>query len=150
MKKMLLMGLLILNLNAETIRVQVYKSQPVYEDVKVKIPYKECYNEYVKDNSATAPLIGGVVGGILGHQVGKGSGKTAATVAGAIIGTMVGDNIGNNNEEVYKEVKKCKTVYKTEIRNRLIGYENYANFYGRTIKKFYEKPLDYIEISINY
>ncbi|NOX15706.1 MAG: glycine zipper 2TM domain-containing protein [Epsilonproteobacteria bacterium] len=135
--------------------VRVIKSSPQYRTVTTRTPYQECWNEQVpvnsnNENGTIGALIGGVAGGILGHQVGGGSGKTAATVGGAIIGTLVGKNLSENQNSVttYKNQRKCVTKYDERSSEKFIGYRNIANYKGRTIVKFSDRPLRRIRLNI--
>ncbi len=163
MKKIFIPALVIMisiPLLAETISfsdsVRVIKSSPQYRTVTTRTPYQECWNEQVPVNSnnngsgTIGALIGGVAGGILGHQVGGGSGKTAATVGGAIIGTLVGKNLSGNQNSgtTYQTQRKCVTKYNEKTSDRFIGYKNIANYKGRTIVKYSDRPLRRIRLNI--
>src|SRR5210317_1334643 len=58
---------------------RVIKATPIYREVRVTDPVRECWDEPVihtrKHKSAEGMLAGGIIGGIVGHQVGKGRGK---------------------------------------------------------------------------
>ena len=138
--------------------VRVIKSSPEYRTVTTRTPYQECWDEQVpvsSDNSANdniGALIGGVAGGILGHQVGGGSGKTAATVGGAIIGTLVGKNLSqgqNSGTTTYRTQKKCVTKYDERSSEKFVGYKNIANYRGKTIVKYSDRPLHRIRLRIS-
>ncbi len=136
--------------------VEVTRSTPEYRTVTTRTPYQECWDEQVpvnsnNTNSNIGALIGGVAGGILGHQVGGGSGKTAATVGGAIIGTLVGKNLAENqnNSTTYQTQRKCVTKYEEKNSQILTGYRNEANYNGKTIIKYSNRPLNTIILHIN-
>jgi len=164
MKKIFIPALAIIisaPLFAETISfndsVRVIKSSPEYRTVTKRTPYQECWNEQVPVssnngvNNNVGALIGGVAGGILGHQVGGGSGKTAATVGGAIIGTLVGKNLSqnqNNGGITYQNQRKCVTKYDERSSEKFVGYKNIANYKGRTIVKYSDRPLRRIRLNI--
>ncbi len=138
-----------------TERVRVIKSTPEYRTVTKRIPYQECWDERVPVNQGNTDetvgsLIGGVAGGILGHQIGGGSGKTAATVGGAIIGTLVGKNLASNSNSAptYKTQRKCVTKYEERTSDKFVGYRNIARYKGRTITKYSNEPLKYINLNI--
>ena len=145
---------------AETISfndsVRVIKSSPQYRTVTTRTPYQECWDEQVPvssnnyGNNNIGALIGGVAGGILGHQVGGGSGKTAATVGGAIIGTLVGKNLSSNQNSgtTYQNQRKCVTKYNERSSEKFVGYKNIANYKGRTIVKYSDRPLRRIRLNI--
>lgn len=163
MKKIFIPALAIMisiPLFAETISfsdsVRVIKSSPQYRTVTTRTPYQECWNEQVPvssnnyGNNNIGALIGGVAGGILGHQVGGGSGKTAATVGGAIIGTLVGKNLSSNQNSgtTYQNQRKCVTKYNERSSEKFVGYKNIANYKGRTIVKYSDRPLRRINLNI--
>jgi len=152
------------SLFAETISygdsVRVIKSSPEYRTVTTRTPYQECWDEQVPvssnnnvGNDNVGALIGGVAGGILGHQVGGGSGKTAATVGGAIIGTLVGKNLSSNNqnynEPTYQKQRRCVTKYEERASEKFIGYKNIANYKGKRIVKYSDRPLHRIRLHIS-
>ena len=152
------------SLFAETISytdsVRVIKSNPEYRTVTTRTPYQECWDEQVPVSSNNnvgqdnvGALLGGVAGGILGHQVGGGSGKTAATVGGAIIGTLVGKNLSsgnqNYNEPRYQNQRKCVTKYEERASEKFVGYKNIANYKGKTIVKYSDRPLHRIRLHIS-
>ncbi len=138
--------------------VRVIKSSPQYRTVTTRTPYQECWDEQVPVSSNSGvndnigALIGGVAGGILGHQVGGGSGKTAATVGGAIIGTLVGKNLSqgqNSGTTTYRTQKKCVTKYDERSSEKFVGYKNIANYRGKTIVKYSDRPLNRIRLRIS-
>ncbi len=157
-----MMGIAAMSLSAESIRfsdsVPVIKSEPVYKVVTKRTPYQECWDEQVpvtqgsSNDDTIGALIGGVAGGILGHQVGGGSGKTAATVGGAIIGTLVGKNLASRNSNppttTYTTQRKCVTKYNESEEEKFIGYKNVANYKGKTIIKYSQKPLNRIHLNV--
>lgn len=132
-------------------RVPVYKSVEMTRVVTKRVPYEECWDEEVPEESSDDTLgaiIGGAAGGIIGHQVGGGSGKTAATVGGAIIGTLIGKNLAQKSARPgYRLVKRCRTRYK-ESRERIVEYKNYAKILGRKIVRYSDEPLDYIRVRV--
>src|SRR5687767_14832755 len=88
--------------HAEYDYARVVDVDPIYRQVRVSVPRRECWNEtryeevrYSRDrrseHRAAGPMIlGGVIGAAIGNQIGSGDGRRAATVAGAIIGSAVG------------------------------------------------------------
>jgi len=161
MKKIILIPILAsaMFLNAESINysdsVRVITSEPIHKNIITRTPYQECWDEEVTSNnsgsnSPLGALIGGVAGGILGHQVGGGSGKTAATVGGAIVGTLVGKNLSEkNNGRSSSMQRRCVTKYQERSEDKLVGYKNIANYKGKTITKYSDRPLRRIHLSIS-
>jgi uncharacterized protein YcfJ len=163
MKKLLLIPCLFLGLtlSAESITysdsVNVITSEPIYKTITTRTPYQECWDEEVTSSSSgespLGALIGGVAGGILGNQVGGGSGKTAATVGGAIVGTLVGKNLSERNTGSTSNMqRRCVTKYQEQSAEKLVGYKNIANYKGKTITKYSDRPLEriHLSISVNY
>lgn len=94
---------------------RVVDVRPVYKQVAVRKPHKECRTEYQSHNthyegqsyqsydsgrsqrrgSNASPLLGAIVGGAIGNRLGRYSGSSGgrigATIAGAVIGTVVGN-----------------------------------------------------------
>jgi len=139
-----------------TEEAKVIRTSPVYKTTTTKTPYEQCWDEKVQvvqeqSSSGIGKLLGGITGGILGNQIGGGNGKTVATIGGAIVGTVVGDNLSQNKQtgSYYETVRKCVTNYTSQIEDRLIGYNNIANYKGQKIEKFSEKKLTMIPIQVN-
>ena len=130
--------------------VPVYNSEPIYKNVVISTPHRECWEETVKvgdNDKVVGGVIGGAAGGILGHQVGGGHGKDVATVAGAIIGTIVGSNMADDRPE-YKTVTKCKTVYDSHTERKKVGYKNYFEYNGKTMYKIFSRPLSVVRVKV--
>nr|MDJ0828183.1 glycine zipper 2TM domain-containing protein [Rhodobacter sp.] len=73
---------------------RVIDVRPIYREVEVSSPLRECYEVPVyhterHHKSAGGMLAGGIIGGIIGHQIGDGSGQKIATA----VGTLVGDDL---------------------------------------------------------
>jgi len=135
---------------------KVIRTSPVYKTITKKTPYEECWDERIQvvqqqSSSGLGTLLGGITGGILGNQVGGGNGKTVATIGGAIVGSVVGNNLSKDSQSSsqYETVRKCVTKYTSQIEDRLIGYNNIANYKGQKIEKFSETKLTMIQIQVN-
>ena len=69
---------------------RVTSVQPIYREVEVSRPVRECWEEPVyhtrshSQRSAGGMLVGGLVGGFIGHQLGRGNARKVATVIGTI------------------------------------------------------------------
>jgi uncharacterized protein YcfJ len=159
MKKIILIPILAfsMSLSANSIKynetVDVIKSEPIHKTIITRTPYQECWDEEVTSNSSEespiGALIGGVAGGILGNQIGGGSGKTAATVGGAIVGTLVGKNLSEKGNHPSTTVqRRCVTKYQEHSEEKLVGYKNIADYKGKTIVKYSDRPLDKIRLRI--
>ncbi|MBT3203518.1 MAG: glycine zipper 2TM domain-containing protein [Gammaproteobacteria bacterium] len=115
---------------------------PVYREVKINKPVKECWSEparYSKrdryvDKSAGATLAGGLIGGIIGHQFGKGRGNKLATAVGTIIGAQVGHDSNRGQ-------------YDTASFNRHTRYEQHCE---TTNHVSYEEVVDSYRVKYRY
>ncbi len=137
----------------ETDYAQVISSRPIYSQVRVSEPRRECWDERVTyrdsyrgggrgsafDNTAGA-VLGGVIGGAAGHQLSEGSGKQIATAIGALIGASVGSNAVRNSysrgDDDYRErvayEPRCRTVEDSRYEERIEGYDVTYRYNGRT------------------
>lgn len=159
---MMLIGLLtIVQANevgfSETEYVKVFKSTPIYSDVRRRIPHEVCEEVMIKTNDKTSnngtagAIVGGIIGGVLGHQIGGGSGKTAATIGGATIGTLIGHNAAAEDSIAqYEKVRRCSTQYEYVTEKIITGYTNYVHFKGKDIAKVTSEPIKEIKITHEY
>lgn len=124
--------------------------QPLYREVRIEEPRRECYDErvvyqerderdgYWLDNGRAGGLVGAIAGGVAGHQFGKGRGKDAATVLGAIIGAGVGQRVAYQNSAPRQTIERvayeerCRTVSNYRIEQRVEGYDVTYRYGGRT------------------
>lgn len=140
--------------------INVSSSVPAYTTVNEEIPSERCQDVKEQVNSGTqnadvvGAVAGGALGGVLGHNVGGGKGKTAATVGGAIIGVLAGQNIGSKyntpQNDSYRIVRKCETVYSTKTRQVVSGYTNIAKLKGQEIRIESDQPLKKIPVTVTY
>jgi uncharacterized protein YcfJ len=155
MKKLLLISILGLSLNAETMNftqnVRVSSSNPVYENRVTREPYQECWDQQVSSRQDPGgAIVGGVIGGVLGHQIGGGHGKDIATAGGAILGSIIGSGQTRSQTRIQRN---CQTKYKVSSRQRVfVGYNNIGYYKGRKVVKFSNRRLNYIplHISVSY
>ena len=115
----------------------VLESRPVYREVRVSEPVRECWDEPVyhtqrQHKSVGGMLAGGLIGGVIGHQVGSGRGNKVATALGTLIGAKIGHDAING-----------------EVQNRRIiaGYDEHCNIADRVS---YEQVLDGYDVSYEY
>lgn len=163
--------------HAEYDYARVVDVDPIYRQVRVSVPRRECWNEtryeevdypqdrrYEPQRSSAGPVIlGGIVGAVLGHQVGRGSGQRAATVAGAIIGSAVGHDAaarrdsrnGRYDDRGYREsqpydVERCSVRYDEDYERRVEGYRVTYVYHGRehTTRLPYD-PGDRIRVRVD-
>jgi uncharacterized protein YcfJ len=155
--------------HAEYDYARVVDVDPIYRQVRVSVPHRECWNETRYEevdsrgeryepqrSSAGSVILGGVIGAVVGHQIGHGSGQRAATVAGAIIGSAIGhdaaarrDNRGYRESEPY-EAERCSVRYDEVYEQRVEGYRVTYAYHGRehTTRLPYD-PGDRIRVRVD-
>jgi uncharacterized protein YcfJ len=117
----------------------VVDSRPIYREVRVSTPVRECWDEPVyhteqrPPKSAGGMLAGGLIGGIIGHQVGKGRGNKIATAFGTLIGAKIGHDAvnGHNDHASSRQVVGYDEVCKTQHQ---VSYEEVVDSYDVTYK----------------
>ena len=113
---------------------QVINVRPIYREVKVSKPVRECWDEpvYQTENrhqkSAGGMLAGGLLGGIVGHQFGNGRGNKLATAVGTIIGAKIGHDAVNSHvqhdtQTVVGYEEHCKTRHQVSYEEVVDGYD---------------------------
>ena len=129
---------------------RVIDVQPLYREVRVSQPVRECWDEPVYHTergghkSASGMLAGGIIGGIIGHQIGKGRGNKVATAMGTLIGAQIGHDAVNGHSRPHRETvvgyeEHCRT------RNQ-VSYEQVVDAYDVTYKyrgKIYHVEMPY-------
>ena len=135
---------------------KVIKVIPVYRQVRVSTPIRECWDEpvvhstggYSHQNSASGMAVGGILGGVIGHQVGKGGGNKLATALGVIIGAGIGhdavnghaqSNQSNGYTHTYTEYQE-----QCEVRHQ-VSYDQVVDGYDVTYR--YQGERYHIEIN---
>lgn len=140
---------------------QVLSARPIYSDVRVSEPQRECHDEQViyrdeyrrddrrdrfgdQADRTIGTVLGGVIGGVVGHQFGGGSGRQIATAIGAVVGADVGRNaVSNSQRDAYRGddrgyrervvyEPRCRTVQTTRYEQRVDGYDVTYRYHGRT------------------
>jgi uncharacterized protein YcfJ len=110
----------------------VLDARPLYREVKVSKPERECWDEPVYHTrrghrSAGGMLVGGLIGGIVGHQVGKGRGNKVATAMGTLIGAQIGHQVVNADVQTERTLagyeEHCKTRHQVSYEEVLEGYD---------------------------
>ena len=117
------------------VHAKVISSQPIYREVRVSTPIKECWQEPVtkvrrvhrQRGDAGATLAGGLIGGIIGHQFGKGRGRKVSTALGTIIGAQIGHDASRGAhveaDSTYTEYAKfCEIDHQVSYQQELEGY----------------------------
>jgi uncharacterized protein YcfJ len=128
---------------------EVIEARPIYREVKVSTPVRECWEEPVyhtrrQHKSASGMLVGGLLGGIIGHQIGSGNGNKIATAAGTLIGAHIGHDAVNGHVEAERSVvgyeEHCKTRKRTSYEEVIDGYDVTYEYRGRRHRL--EMPYD--------
>jgi uncharacterized protein YcfJ len=110
----------------------VLEARPLYREVKVSKPVRECWDEPVYHTrrghrSAGGMLAGGLIGGIVGHQMGKGRGNKVATAMGTLIGAKIGHQVVNADVQTERTLagyeEHCKTRHRVSYEEVLEGYD---------------------------
>jgi len=122
---------------------RVIRTEPVYRQVRVSDPVRECYETPVyhtrsQPKSAGGMLAGGIIGGIIGHQVGKGRGQRVATAVGTLIGAQIGHDAvnghgdgGHRGKEIVGYEEHCETHKRVRYEEVLDGYNVTYKYRGR-------------------
>lgn len=129
----------------------VVEVRPLYREVEVSRPVRECREEPVYEarqrehKSAGGILAGGLIGGIIGHQIGRGNGQRVATAVGTLIGAQIGHQAVNGQvshrpPEVVGYEEHCKTTYQSGYEQVLDAYDVTYEYRGRTYRL--EMPYD--------
>lgn len=113
---------------------EVVQVTPVYREIRVSSPLKECWQEPVRhtqqrhhdSNSVGGALAGGLIGGIIGHQFGQGRGNKLATAVGTIIGAQAGHDASRGS--AYAERHYTRYEDRCELQER-VSYEQVIDGY---------------------
>ena len=110
----------------------VLDARPLFREVKVSKPIRECWDEPVYHTSrghrsAGGMLAGGLIGGIVGHQMGKGRGNKVATAMGTLIGAQIGHQVINADVQTERTLagyeEHCKTLHRVSYQEVQDGYD---------------------------
>ncbi len=114
---------------------RVISARPIYQQIAIKMPRQACGLRTVRednyrnrDNFAGA-LVGGLVGAAIGHELGNG--RSTATAVGGLIGASIGHNVQSERRVSYQDDEVCRTHYRTEYEQRIIGYDVRYDYQGR-------------------
>jgi uncharacterized protein YcfJ len=129
----------------------VLRAEPVYEQISVARPQRECNEEQVYvpgPRSHTPVILGGIVGGVLGHNLGHHSG--AATAAGTLLGASIGRDVSlDRRTGFYQTEERCSTRKVYQDEDRLAGYRVTYRYHGQTyVTRTAEDPGDRIRIRV--
>ncbi len=166
MKKIILVviGLVFVtsNIFADTIRVRVTESTPIYkrsivqiphttyQEEQVQVPY-QCRQNNVNTNSIGVDTIIGTIAGVaIGNQIGRGNGRTVAKIVGGITGATIANNMRQDSTKTCYRIEFRKipqTTYSDEVEERLVGYKICGYLGGRKICKRTSTKQRYIYLN---
>ena len=122
---------------------KVVEVTPIYRQIKVTYPVRECWdepvihtqNDYSHPKSASGMAVGGILGGIIGHQIGKGNGNKLATVMGTLIGAQIGHNAVNGHIEsgrssTIEYQERCNVRHQVSYEEVIEGYQVTYRYQG--------------------
>ena len=114
---------------------RVVDVRPIYREVEVSTPIRECWDEPVIQahggaghKSASGMAVGGILGGIIGHQIGKGNGRKLATAMGTIIGAQIGHDAVNGSTQMAPQGSHTEYQQRCDVRHQ-VSYEEVLDGY---------------------
>ena len=121
---------------------RVIDVQPLYREIRVRQPVRECWDEPVYHTehgghkSAGGMLAGGLIGGIIGHQIGKGRGNKVATAVGTLIGAQIGHDAVNGHVKPPRQTvvgyeERCTTRHQVSYEQVVDAYDVTYKYRGR-------------------
>ncbi len=128
-----------------TVYGKVVRVTPIYREVRVVDPVRECWREpvrevreirYERGNTAGNTLAGAIIGGVIGHQIGKGRGRKLATAVGTIVGAQLGhDAAGARSAHATRSVhtrldEVCETTERVRYEQEIEGYRVTYRYQG--------------------
>jgi uncharacterized protein YcfJ len=134
---------------------RVIEARPIYQQVAIEVPRENCRTETFAqterrsdDDSFAGTVIGGLVGAAIGHELGHGRG--AATAAGGLIGATIGHDASGKRVVSYRDREVCRTHYRTEYENRIVGYDVSYSYQGRIYQtQTNNHPGDRIDVTVD-
>jgi uncharacterized protein YcfJ len=128
---------------------KVIDSQPIYREVEVSRPVRECWEEPMyhtrSHQSAGGMLAGGLIGGIVGHQFGRGRTNKVAIAVGTLIGAKIGHDAVNGHDRYDSDTvagyqEHCKTRHQMSYEQVIDGYDVTYRYRGK--QYHLEMPYD--------
>lgn len=127
--------------------------QPVYKTVSYNVPEQQCRMQTRRhsDHSYTSPIIGGLIGGAIGNELGhKKRNKQVGAVIGAVLGASIGHDISRSKHQGHHQEQVCKTHYRTEYKEQLVGYDVKYSYKGRDYTtQMDHKPGKRLKVAVN-
>jgi len=138
----------------------VLEARPLYREVKVSEPLRECrdepvYHTHTEQSSVGGMLAGGLIGGVIGHQIGGGRGNKIATGLGVLLGARVGHQAVNGDARAERTIEgyeeHCITRYRVSYREVVDGYDVTYEYRGREYQLVMPyDPGKYIKMRIEF
>lgn len=121
---------------------RVVRARPIYRQVAIEVPRESCQvrtvaRERRDGDSFKGTVVGGLIGAAIGHEIGNGRGS--ATAVGGLIGASIGNDAGSSRSVRYRDEEVCRTHYRTQYEQRLVGYDVSYSYNGR----IYQTRTDY-------
>lgn len=135
-------------------RAKVTHVDPIYHEVRVATPVRECYEtrdyRHSGHQSYTGTIAGGIIGGVIGNQFGGGRGNTVMTVAGTLLGGSVGRDVTHRNQsrgQGYRE--QCQVSQRYHYERHIEGYDVHYRYKGRNYTTFMDHhPGKFIPVDV--
>jgi len=131
---------------------RVVDARPIYRQVAIEVPSESCRVQTVaherrNGDSFAGTVVGGLVGAAIGHELGNGRGS--ATAVGGLIGASIGNDAGSERTVRYRDEEVCRTQYRTQYEQRIIGYDVSYSYNGRIYQTRTDRhPGDRIAVSV--
>ena len=134
---------------------RVVDARPIYRRVAVDVPRERCGIRTIATeersrggDSFAGTVVGGLVGAAIGHEIGHGRGS--ATAVGGLIGASIGNDASKGSRTVrYRDEEVCRTEYRTEYEQRIIGYDVSYSYQGRIYQTQTDRhPGDRIAVDV--
>lgn len=144
-------------------RAEVVDVAPVYHTVGYEVPVEQCRLVDVPVNPArhrsyTGPIVGAIIGAAIGNAVGHNkTNKKVGVAVGAVLGGSIGWDIQRRRRQghhqsqhvAYGAEEICETVYETEQRQQLDGYDVTYRYAGQThTTRMDHDPGQYLQVRV--
>ena len=117
--------------------------QPIFREVEVSRPVRECWQEPVyhtrnqPQRSAGGMLVGGLIGGFIGQQFGRGNTRKLATVAATLVGAQIGYDAvsrhsGPDSRVLVRYEEHCRTRHEVSYEEVIDGYDVTYEYRGNS------------------
>ena len=138
---------------------EVTRVEPLYQQVEVMRPVKQCWTERVAHTRPSRPnvgptLAGGVIGGVLGSRLGRRRGNAPLVLAGALTGAAIGRRLSRPAYTApvttWQDVQRCTTVNRREQRQQVVSYRVDYSYEGQIFTaQTRHHPGSYIRVRVD-